>query len=141
MSEHKHECGCGCGCGHDHHHEEACGCGCGHEEGCGCGTDVAFEDGERKFITLELEDGTTQEFMVFEIFEACNHKTYIALIPEQAVGTEDAEVFLYHFSEDANGDPILNVITDEDELEIACDAFDEILDEIEYNEMLAHDED
>ena len=126
-------CGCGCGCGHDHDHEEDCHCGCGNE--------VTFEDGERKFITLELDDGSVQEFMVFQIFEACNHKQYIALIPEEAVGTDHAEAYLYRFQTDANGDPVLDVITDEEELDIACDAFDEILDEIEFNEALAMDED
>ena len=103
--------------------------------------DVLFDDGERKFITLELEDGTEQEFMVFQIFEACNKKQYIAVVQEDLVGTEDAEAYLYRFHEDENGDPVLEVITDEDELDIACDAFDEILDEIEFNEALAIDED
>ena len=130
MSEHKHDETCTCG---------SCSCGCDHEDT--FTADSLFEDGERKFITLELEDGTEQEFMVFEIFGACNGKTYIALIPENKVGTDEAETYLYRFHEDANGDPILEVITDEEELDIACDAFDEILDEIEYNEMLAADED
>ncbi|MCI8515020.1 MAG: DUF1292 domain-containing protein [Lachnospiraceae bacterium] len=99
-----------------------------------------FEDGERKFITLELEDGTEKEFMVIEIFEAINHKQYIVLMPEEEVGSEEAETYLYRFRTDVNGDPILEVIEDRDELDIACDAFDEILDEIEYNEMLTEED-
>lgn len=99
-----------------------------------------FEDGERKFITLELEDGTEKEFMVIEIFEAINHKQYIVLMPEEEVGSEEAETYLYRFHTDENGDPVLEVIEDQDELDIACDAFDEILDEMEYNEMLADEE-
>lgn len=126
MSEHKHEDTCSCGCHHDH--EEF------------AENEALFEDGERKFITLELEDGTSQEFMVVQIFEACNEKQYIAVIPEDQVGSDDAEAWLYRFHEDEHGDPVLEVITDEEELDIACDAFDEFLDEVEFNEMLAEDE-
>lgn len=103
-------------------------------------TDPFFENGERKFITLELEDGTEKEFMVVEIFEAINRKQYIVLMPEEEVGSDEAETYLYRFHTDENGDPVLEVITDKDELDIACDAFDEILDEIEYNEMLTETE-
>jgi uncharacterized protein YrzB (UPF0473 family) len=117
----------------EHTHDHAC-------DHCHADTDVTFEDGERKFITLELEDGTKKEFMVVEIFEAINQKQYIVLMPEDQVGTEDAETYLYRFHTDENGDPVLEVIDDKDELDIACDAFDEILDEIEYNEMLAEED-
>ena len=43
-------------------------------------------------------------------------------------------------SEDENGQPNLENIEDDDEYEIVADAFDELLDEQEYDEVVGEDE-
>ena len=52
---------------------------------------------------------------------------------------EDGEVFLYRYKEE-NGNPSLENIEDDDEYEAAADAFDEMLDEQEFDELLEDDE-
>ena len=46
----------------------------------------------------------------------------------------------YRYSEDENGQPNLENIEDDDEYEIVADAFDELLDEQEYDELVGEDE-
>lgn len=43
-------------------------------------------------------------------------------------------------AEDENGQPNLENIEDDDEYEIVADAFDELLDEQEYDELVGEDE-
>lgn len=111
MSEHKH--GDGCGCGHDHEHE--------HDS-----------------ITLSLDDGTELNCVVLEIFTV-NDKEYIALQPEEGEEEED-NVFLYRFIQEGDEDPQLLNIDDDDEFEAVADAFEEILDSMEYDELFDEDE-
>lgn len=108
MSEHNHECGCGCG--HDHHDEE------------------------ELLVTLTLEDGTDLDCEVIAIYPASNGKQYAAVTP---VAETSEELFFFRVdpSEDNEEEAILNDIEDEDELEIAADAFDELLDEHEWEEL------
>ena len=62
---------------------------------------------------------------------------YIALLPADA--TPESEIFLYRFLE--NGDDIdLQNIEDDEEFEIVSDAFDELLDEEEFDEIFEGDE-
>lgn len=51
-----------------------------------------------------------------------------------------AEVYLYRYTEDENGAPNLENFEDDDEYEIVADAFDELLDEQEYDELVSEDE-
>ncbi len=111
MSEHKH--GDGCGCGHDHEHE--------HDS-----------------ITLSLDDGTELNCVVLEIFTV-NEKEYIALQPEEGE-EEDDNVFLYRFIQEGDEDPQLLNIDDDEEFEAVADAFEEILDSMEYDEIFDEDE-
>ena len=112
MSEHNH--GGGCGCGHDH------------------------ED-EHDSITLSLDDGTELNCMVLDIFTVDN-KEYIALQPEEGE-EEDDNVFLYRYIENEDGEPELLNIDDDEEFEAVADAFEELLDDQEYDEMFGDDED
>lgn len=64
---------------------------------------------------------------------------YIALQPEDEEHGED--IYLYRFSEDENGQPVLGMIETEDEYEAVADRFDEILDEAEYDEIVGDEED
>jgi uncharacterized protein YrzB (UPF0473 family) len=110
MSGHNH--GDGCGCGHDHEHE--------HDT-----------------ITLSLDDGTELNCIVLDIFTV-DGKEYIALQPEEGE-EEDDNVFLYRFIQEGDDDPQLLNIDDDDEFEAVADAFEELLDAQEYDEMFGEE--
>lgn len=95
--------------------------------------------GEEMTVTLTLDDGKELECVVLTIFPAGN-KEYIALLPMEEEESEDGEVYLYRYSEDEDGQPNLENIEDDDEYEIVADAFDELLDEQEYDEVVGEDE-
>ena len=98
------------------------------------------DDDDEMYVDLELDDGTVTCSIV-TIFSADN-KDYIALLPLDENGeNHDGEVWLYGHEEDAEGNPSLRNITDEEEYEIACDAFDEYLDGQEFDELIESDGD
>ena len=85
-------------------------------------------------VTLTLDDDSVVECEVITIYEA-NGKDYIALLPLNENGeSESGDVYLYRYNEE-NGEPNLENIEDDDEYEIAADAFDEWMDEQEFEEM------
>ena len=92
----------------------------------GCSTDT-----EHSTITLTMEDNTEVECAILTIFPV-DAQEYIALLP---LDNEDGEVYLYRYSEDANGEPSLDNIESDEEYEIVSDAFDEYLDSAEYDEL------
>ena len=98
-----------------------------------------FEGGDTT-VTLTLDDGSTLECVVLTIFEASNGKEYIALMPETDE-EEGGEVYLYRYDETEDGEPDLSNIESDDEYEIVADAFDEILDEQEFNELFRNGDD
>ncbi|RDU24260.1 DUF1292 domain-containing protein [Anaerosacchariphilus polymeriproducens] len=90
---------------------------------------------EEVMITLELDDGSVLDCSVIAIFEAGKNE-YIALLPmEEDANEEEGEVFLYRYSEDADGNPNLENIEDDEEFETVSEAFDELLDEAEFEEL------
>lgn len=90
---------------------------------------------EEVMITLELDDGSVLDCSVIAIFEA-DEKEYIALLPvEEDTDADEGEVFLYRYSEDADGNPNLENIENDEEFEIVSEAFDELLDEAEFEEL------
>lgn len=95
-----------------------------------CGSD----DCEHATVTLTLDDGSTLECAILTVYSV-GEQQYIALLPmgETEEG-EEGEVYLYRFREE-NGSPALENIEDDDEYEAAADAFDELLDEQEFEEM------
>lgn len=101
------------------------------------GQDMANE--EEMTVTLTLDDGTELECVVLTIFEA-GGKDYIALLPLDGQEAEDGEVYLYRYTEDANGTPDLENIISDEEYEIVVDAFDELLDTEEYDELISEEE-
>ena len=106
----------------------------------GAGTDnEMLENGEEMTVTLTLDDGTELECVVLTIFEA-GGRDYIALLPLDGREAEDGEVYLYRYLEDAEGNPDLANIEDDDEYEIVADAFDELLDTEEYDELVAEED-
>ena len=86
-------------------------------------------------VTLELDDGTEIECAILTIFEV-KDTDYIALIPldENGEGNEEGEVLIYRYAEDEEGNPALSNIEDDEEYEIAADAFDEWMDSQEFDE-------
>ncbi len=91
-------------------------------------------------VTLTLDNDEELECAVISIFEADN-KRYIALLPLEGDDAENGEVYLYRYNETADGQPDLKNIETDEEFEIVSDAFDELLDEAEYQELLGDDED
>lgn len=98
-----------------------------------------LENEEEMTVTLTLDDGTELECVVLTIFEA-GGKDYIALLPLDGKEAEDGEVYLYRYLEDAEGNPDLANIESDEEYEIVADAFDELLDTEEYDELVGEDE-
>lgn len=93
-------------------------------------------DGGDTTVTLTLDDGSTMECVVLTIFEAGNEgKEYIALMLESGED-EDGNVYLYRYEETEDGQPDLTNIESDEEYEIVSDAFDEILDEEEFKELM-----
>lgn len=87
-------------------------------------------------VELELEDGITVMCEVITILEV-NGKDYIALVPQDQKDEEDQEVWFYGYKEnpdDPNEEPELIYIEDDNEYEAVCDAFDEFLDDCEYEQ-------
>ena len=96
-------------------------------------TDLYNEECDQ--ITLTLEDGTDLVCDVISVFPV-QDKDYIALLPSN--DDPDAEIFLYRFIE--NGEEIeLENIEDDEEFEMVSDAFDELLDAAEFDEMVGEE--
>lgn len=91
-------------------------------------------DCDQATVTLTLDNDEVIECAILTIFPAGENQ-YIALLPlDENVENEDGEVFLYRYKE-VDGNPNLENIEDDDEYELAADAFDELLDEQEFEEM------
>lgn len=101
---------------------------------------MAMENEEREemTVTLTLDDNTELECVVLTIFEA-GGRDYIALLPTEGEDADTGEVYLYRYSE-TDGQPELDNIEDDDEYEIVADAFDELLDDEEFDELIGEDE-
>ena len=109
MSEHKHDCNCG------------------HDD-CNCNDETVT-------VTLTLDNDETVECAVLTIY-SIGENEYIALLPLDEDGENDeGEVYIYRYKE-VDGEPTLDNIEDDDEYEAAADAFDEWLDEMEFEDMV-----
>ena len=90
-------------------------------------------------VTLTLDNDETVECAILTIYEVDERK-YIALLPlNDEVESEEGDVYLYRFIDTNPDEPELENILDDDEYEAAADAFDEWMDEQEFEE-LASDE-
>ena len=97
------------------------------------------EEEQEMAVTLTLDDDTEVECVVLTVFNAGEHE-YIALLPMEGADSEEGEVYLYRYSETEDGTPNLDNIEDDDEYEIVAEAFDELLDAQEYDELVGEDE-
>lgn len=85
-------------------------------------------------VSLTLDDDEVVECAVLTIFEA-NDREYIALLPLNEEGdSSDGDIYIYRY-EEIDGEPTLDNIDDDEEYEIAADAFDEWMDEQEFEEL------
>ncbi len=98
-----------------------------------------LDNEEEAVVTLELDDGTTIECAVLTIFPV-GENDYIALLPLDGEAAEEGEIFLYKYIETEDGEPSLDNIMDDDEYDAVSDAFDELLDSQEYDELIGEDE-
>lgn len=94
---------------------------------------------EEMSVTLELDDGTSVDCAVITILTV-DEQDYIVLLPLDENGeNEDGEVWIYRYFEDENdpnAEPSLECIEDDKEYEKVADAFDEYLDESEFDEIV-----
>ena len=96
-----------------------------------------IDEFENDTVTLTLDDGSDLECAILSIFPV-DGVNYIALTPLN-VPEEEQEIFFYRYTEDADGEPGLENIEDDNEYEAAIDAFDELLDEMEFAEVTEED--
>ena len=94
---------------------------------------------EEMTVTMELEDGESVTCAIITILTV-NEKDYIILLPLDEKGeNEDGEVWIYGYKEDEsdpNAEPELFFIEDEDEYDAVSHAFDEYLDQVEFDELI-----
>ena len=96
-------------------------------------------EAEEMTVELELEDGTTVNCAVITILTV-ESRDYIVLLPLNEDGeNEDGEVWFYGYRENPDNpdeEPELNYIEDDAEYEKVEEAFDEYLDNCEFDELL-----
>lgn len=101
------------------------------------------ENDEEMTVTLELEDGTSVTCAVVTILTV-RERDYIVLLPLEEDGeNHDGNVWFYRYSEnenDPNEEPVLDYIEDDEEYEMVADAFDEYLDNAEFDELMDEEE-
>lgn len=97
------------------------------------------EADEEMTVTIDLDGQNKVVCAVVTILEV-EGKEYIALLPLDENGeNRDGEVWLYGYSEnpdDPNEEPVLEYIGDDEEYEKVSDAFDEFLDNAEFDELI-----
>ena len=90
-------------------------------------------------VEITLEDGTIVNCMIMTIIHVEDHD-YIALLPLDENGeNEDGETWFYRYSEnpdDPNEEPVLDFIDSDEEWEKVEEAFDEYLDNCEFDELM-----
>ena len=98
------------------------------------------EDGDEEMtVTLDLDDGTSVTCAIVTILTV-SKQDYIVLLPLEEDGeNHDGMVWFYRYFEnedDPNEEPVLEYIEDDEEYEIVSDAFDEYLDNVEFDEVM-----
>ena len=86
-------------------------------------------------VTLYLDDNSELLCDILAIYP-CGDRQYIALAPADA--KEDSDVYLYRFEGDPDDEESMKLIDIEsdEEFEEASDAFDEYLDDLEFDEFM-----
>ncbi len=101
------------------------------------------EPTEEMTVELSLDNGQDVTCAVITILEV-EGQDYIVLLPLDEKGeNRDGEVWFYRYSEnpdDPNEEPELGYIDSDEEYDKVTEAFDEFLDEQEFDELVADDE-
>lgn len=96
------------------------------------------DNDEEMTVTLELQDGTNVTCAIVTILSV-KKQDYIVLLPLEEDGeNHDGVVWFYRYHENEanpNEEPELTYIEDDEEYEIVSDAFDEYLDNAEFDEL------
>jgi len=94
---------------------------------------------EEMTVTLDLEDGTSVTCAIVTILTV-SEKDYIVLLPLEEDGeNHDGMVWFYRYFEnesDPDEEPVLEYIEDDEEYDMVSDAFDEYLDNVEFDELI-----
>lgn len=92
-------------------------------------------ENEDLIVTLTLDNDEEVNCSVVCIYTV-EEQDYVALLPldQDGESNEDGEVYLYKF-EEVDGQPVIDNITSDEEYEVAAEAFDEWLDEQEFEEI------
>lgn len=103
--------------------------------------ELDFAD-EEMTVELELEDGSKVVCGIVTILTV-SKQDYIVLLPldENGENTE-GEVWFYRYFEDEsdpNAEPKLEYIEEDSEYELVSDAFDEFLDNAEFDEIVENE--
>lgn len=100
-------------------------------------------DDEEMTVELELDNGETINCAIITILTVDN-KDYIVLLPLDENGNnDDGEVWFYRYEEDESNpdaEPSLSYIDNDEEYENVADAFDEYLDNVEFDEIISSDD-
>lgn len=98
---------------------------------------------EEMTVTLDLEDGSSVTCAIVTILPV-DKKDYIVLLPLEEDGeNHDGMVWFYRYfenEENPNEEPVLEYIDDDEEYDMVSDAFDEYLDSVEFDELIAEEE-
>lgn len=99
-----------------------------------------IENDEQMTVDVELESGETITCAIIIVLTV-NSKDYIVLLPLDKNGqNNDGNVWFYEFIQKSKDEePQLGYIEDDDEYEAVADAFDEYLDDIEFDELIDAD--
>ena len=106
------------------------------------GNETNGYDDEEMTVELELDDGKTVNCAIITILTVAQ-KDYIVLLPLDEDGNnEDGEVWFYRYEENESNpdaEPSLSYIDNDEEYETVADAFDEYLDNAEFDELIDSD--
>ena len=99
-----------------------------------------FNADEFDHVILSLDDGVELECAVYAIFDA-GDRDYVALIPLDGSFDTDGDIYLYRYEASGENDEDIQLgnIESDEEYEIVSDAFDELLDNEEFDELFGDD--
>ena len=88
-----------------------------------------MEEEQLDMITLNMEDGSEVNCAVLGIVEV-EGQDYIALLPlsEELLESNESEGFIFRYSEDEEGLPLLDPIEDDEEFAMVSAVLDEIME-------------
>ncbi|WP_155832414.1 DUF1292 domain-containing protein [Butyrivibrio sp. MC2013] len=99
-----------------------------------------IEDGEEITVDLDLDNGEKVTCATMIILTV-NGRDYIVLLPLDKNGQNtDGNVWFYRYLTGKDGEPDLEYISDDDEYEAVSEAFDEYLDEAEFDELVEYED-